>query len=31
LTANRSIQYPAPGRAINDAALNTKTNNGTGD
>jgi hypothetical protein len=31
LTANRSIQHPAPGRAINDAALNTKTNNATGE
>jgi hypothetical protein len=25
LTANRSIEHPAEGRAINDAALNTKT------
>ena len=31
LTANRSIEHPAPGRAINDAALNSKTNNATGE
>jgi|HubBroStandDraft_6_1064221.scaffolds.fasta_scaffold334456_2 hypothetical protein len=31
LTANRSIEHPAQGRAINDAALNTKTNHATGE
>src|ERR1019366_9379068 len=27
LPSNRSIEHPAQGRPINDAALNTKTNN----
>ena len=31
LTANRSIEHPAQGRAINDAALNPKTNHATGE
>jgi hypothetical protein len=31
LTANRSIEHPAQGPAINDAALNTKTNHATGE
>ena len=30
-TANRSIEHPAQGRAINDAVLNPKTNHATGE
>jgi hypothetical protein len=29
LPSNRSVEHPAQGRSINDAALNTKTNNAT--
>jgi hypothetical protein len=31
LPANRSIEHPQQGRPINDGALNTKTNNATGE
>jgi len=31
LPASRSIEHPAQGRPINDAALNPKTNNATGE
>ena len=30
-TANRSIEHPEQDRAINDGALNTKTNHATGE
>ena len=30
-TANRSIEHPAPDRAIHDGALNTKNNHATGE